>query len=132
MRPRAGPGGTLWLYTRPACAASAQHAELNAAMQPAAYEQLQAYCYEQRGQLPATMHVLVSTTSTRQALHVTLHEPLFLTVQPPGLAPTSARAQRRSVHFGTHRVLPVVVSGITPIRDRVGHYTHRAVLHVRT
>jgi hypothetical protein len=132
MRPRAGPGGTLWLYTRPACASSALHVELNAALQAVVYERLQAYCYEQRGELPASMHVLVSTTSTRQALHVQPHEPLLLPVAPPGLVPASARAQRRSVNFGAYRVLSVVVSGITPLRDRLGRSTHRAVLHVRT
>jgi len=131
--PRAtGPGGALFRCSRQLCAASTTHPELNAALQAVVCEQVQAFCYNGRGDLPGHMHVLVSTTSTAQVLRVYPHSSLMLIVPPPETAPTSARMQRQSVGFGTNRVLLVVVSGVTPIRDRVGRCTHRAVLHVRT
>jgi hypothetical protein len=100
------------------------------------YERLQehcytSHCYTSSGDLPDALSIVLSTTSARVPLCVRQHEQLVLVVTPPGAPATSAAALRRSAGFSALRELPVEVTGIAPLRDRVGRFTTRAVCRVR-
>lgn len=121
----------LWTYTVRGCAWSPQHAALDVALQPRAYETLQEYCYGAGSELPAVLNVVLSTPSASQALHVHLYEEVYLVIAPPGARRLTSQALRSSASFSSLQRVAVRVTGITPLRDRVGRFTHRAVCRVQ-
>jgi hypothetical protein len=113
------------------CAESAHHAALNVALQPQAYASLQQYCYESGGELPHAMNLVLSTPSVSEALRLQQHEDVRLLVPPPSARRTTCAALRSSAEFRSMRRLSVRITGITPLRDHAGRFTHRAVCRVQ-
>lgn len=119
------------MYTTRTCGWTSQHPILNVAVQPHVYETLQNYCYEASGELPTFINIVLSTPSTRDALHVQQHSDVYLVITPKSAPQMSSAALRNSAVFHASETLSGTVTGITPLRDRVGRCTHRAVCRVQ-
>jgi hypothetical protein len=113
------------------CAWNTQHSALNVAFQPQAYKTLQQYCYESSAELPHAMNIVLSTPSVNEVLRLQQHEEVHLVITPPSMRHMTCAVLRNSVEFHSMRVMTVRVTGITPLRDRVGRFTHRAVCRVQ-